>query len=432
MHVRHRRWKLKDRRKGFHDCFTLMTYNVLSDTLAQRHPQLYSHSSNSDMRWRNRAEVILRDIEYLAPDVLCLQEVEPRAFETVFQSRLGRLGYTGRYCRRLGDAVDGCALFYKHNVFALRHAEDLDFKSVTGKDNVAIIAVFDLIEHSSTPLSYSSSSNSTRSSTSSVNSSGSNLQPSSSTRSVCVATTHLLFNTKRGLLKLAQLHSLTQRCQQLASRYNTLYSTVICGDMNMTEESAMYHYMLAGETEPFLLNENFISGQIRMSSSQPDTPYSILEHRRRSRVELVSAPGEPGSNQFAHEPVCFMGNSLDPVYSLLGSKTGLVRHGFYFRDAVLGLDRDSGYNGIGYCAGELDRYYSTWHSASQALVDFIFHSDMHSSDTGQPPSAADSKSRLAVKQVLELPRRTDGIAPRMPSHSVPSDHVPLMVQFAFV
>ncbi|KAJ3229023.1 hypothetical protein HDU81_005707 [Chytriomyces hyalinus] len=346
-----------------------MTYNVLSDTLAQRHPHLYNHSTNFDMRWKNRAEVILRDIEYLVPDVLCLQEVEPRAFEAVFQFRLAKLGYTGRYCRRLGDAVDGCALFYKHTMFNLRHAEDLDFKTVTGKDNVAIIAVLDLIEHSASPLSNSSSSNSARSSKSSVNSSTSNLQPSTSTRSVCVATTHLLFNTKRGLLKLAQLHSLTQRCQQLASRHNTLYSTIICGDMNMTEESAMYHYMLAGETEPFLLHENFISGQIRMTSTQAETPYSILEHRRRSRAESTSPPGEGDLNQLASDPVRFTGKGSDPVYSLLGSKTGLVQHGFYFRDAVLGRDRDSGYNGIGYCAGELDRYFSTWHSASQALVD---------------------------------------------------------------
>ncbi|CAN0400311.1 unnamed protein product, partial [Laminaria digitata] len=90
-----------------------------------------------------------------------------------------------------------------------------------------------------------------------------------------IANTHLLFNPKRGDIKMAQLMMLTGRVQRSTSitthaacvsnssshrnshtQTHTPYplsrsckadGVIICGDFNMTPDSACYHYMTKGE-----------------------------------------------------------------------------------------------------------------------------------------------------------------------------------------
>ena len=47
------------------------------------------------------------------PDVLCLQEVHARHFDSHFLPNLRAHGYEGVYKKRTGDKEDGCATFYK-------------------------------------------------------------------------------------------------------------------------------------------------------------------------------------------------------------------------------------------------------------------------------------------------------------------------------
>ncbi|CAM9846707.1 unnamed protein product, partial [Hapterophycus canaliculatus] len=74
-----------------------------------------------------------------------------------------------------------------------------------------------------------------------------------------IANTHLLFNPKRGDIKAAQLMVLTSKVERYAracgetstSTRRTPKSSgadgvMICGDFNMTPDSALYHYMVEG------------------------------------------------------------------------------------------------------------------------------------------------------------------------------------------
>lgn len=54
------------------------------------------------------AEILEND-----PDVLCLQEVHCRHFDSHFHPNLRAHGYEGAYKKRTGDKEDGCATFYK-------------------------------------------------------------------------------------------------------------------------------------------------------------------------------------------------------------------------------------------------------------------------------------------------------------------------------
>ncbi|KAB1212655.1 hypothetical protein CJ030_MR5G009697 [Morella rubra] len=57
---------------------------------------------------------------------------------------LVKAGYAGSYKRRTGDAVDGCAMFWKANEFRLLEAESIEFKGFGLRDNVAQLSAFEI------------------------------------------------------------------------------------------------------------------------------------------------------------------------------------------------------------------------------------------------------------------------------------------------
>ncbi|ORY43732.1 hypothetical protein BCR33DRAFT_850934 [Rhizoclosmatium globosum] len=393
------------------DSFTVMSYNGLADTLLHRHPHLYRHLPHNLLAWAVRVKAIGDEISRFSPDVVCLQEVEPSAFKNDFQKMLEK-DYKGIYCRRLGDAVDGCALFYRTDKIKLMHSENLNFKALTQKDNVALLAVLQLRPFKSQttpPISFSP--------------------------------------------------LISYPCEQLSKNYGHL-STIITGDFNMTEESVMYHYMRTGETEPFLFHENYSSGQNRITANGNPTPYcypyDILEERKHIRSSGDASKCIPLIRPQAAAD--------QRVLDFCGGSDGLMRHNFKFEDAILGNRHGD------------TRYYSTCHAAGQQLVDFIFFSpppttpsksdsssSLASSSSSDTLVSSSPSSTLTVLQYLEPPiiqldgrndsdshhgaKRNHGHRhhgqqayrkaqnhpkDQMPRRGVPSDHIPLVVEFGFI
>ncbi|CAB4062034.1 ANGEL [Lepeophtheirus salmonis] len=56
--------------------FTVMSYNILSDSLMAFHTELYRGCKNDDLIWINRWPRILKEIRSISPDVLALQEAQ--------------------------------------------------------------------------------------------------------------------------------------------------------------------------------------------------------------------------------------------------------------------------------------------------------------------------------------------------------------------
>ncbi|XP_077236651.1 carbon catabolite repressor protein 4 homolog 5-like [Tasmannia lanceolata] len=53
-------------------------------------------------------------------------------------------GYIGSFKRRTGEAMDGCAIFWKENLFCLLEGESIEFKGFGLRDNVAQLFVFEV------------------------------------------------------------------------------------------------------------------------------------------------------------------------------------------------------------------------------------------------------------------------------------------------
>ena len=99
------------------DLITLVSYNVLADSYVRR--ERYPDVPESDLDPSLRRRRLINELQALDADVLCLQELERRTFDSV----LGVLcsnGFDGAYRGKARGQPDGCGCFYRRDRIAVR------------------------------------------------------------------------------------------------------------------------------------------------------------------------------------------------------------------------------------------------------------------------------------------------------------------------
>jgi mRNA deadenylase 3'-5' endonuclease subunit Ccr4 len=101
---------------------TIASYNILAD--AYMRPRWFAHClpEHLDPSWRRPA--LASRIEELDADVVCLQEVEDEAFRAIAQ-RLEPRGYAGHHALKAKGQPEGCAVFYRSDMLAMRSVRSL-------------------------------------------------------------------------------------------------------------------------------------------------------------------------------------------------------------------------------------------------------------------------------------------------------------------
>ncbi|XP_062522070.1 protein angel homolog 2-like [Corticium candelabrum] len=239
----------REDRQNVHS-LTLATYNVLSDQQVRLNSQLYRHLPEHILSWRYRSQLIVQEVAFFNSDVLCLQEVDERHYHHYFAPMLNGYGYTGWYEKRTGDKPDGCAIFWKYDVFQRALAKSVRFRvpgcDVLDRDNVGIIVILK-IKRSGLPHDFPIA--------------------------ICVATTHLLFNEKRGDIKLAQLvllfTEISRACEQFRLQNPRHHVFLLfCGDLNICPFSPLYSFITTGTIRYQGMNRTTLSGQQRSQELQ--------------------------------------------------------------------------------------------------------------------------------------------------------------------
>uniref|UniRef100_A0A182SWZ4 Endo/exonuclease/phosphatase domain-containing protein n=1 Tax=Anopheles maculatus TaxID=74869 RepID=A0A182SWZ4_9DIPT len=106
--------------------FTLMNYNILAQDLLDSHAQLYSEHDPEALPWKKRSKRLTAEIANIDPDILCVQELQESHIDA-FCSRL-KQDYGMLYKKRTGgDKTDGCALFYRRDLFDLVNHHKVEF-----------------------------------------------------------------------------------------------------------------------------------------------------------------------------------------------------------------------------------------------------------------------------------------------------------------
>ncbi|KAG6739323.1 hypothetical protein POTOM_056916 [Populus tomentosa] len=178
-------------------------------------------------------------------------------------------GYSGIWKMRTGNAIDGCAVFWRTSSyemltsqhqetvlqdftvmkfqslgspvlsrFRLVHEESIEFNKHGLRDNVAQICVLELIKQDNTA--------------------DTSTLPTSSTSSnkVLICNIHVLYNPKRGDIKLGQVRMLLDRAHAVSKTWNDA-PVILCGDFNCTPKVTSMMFVLLHQSPLY----NFISEQ---------------------------------------------------------------------------------------------------------------------------------------------------------------------------
>ncbi|CAI5696773.1 protein angel homolog 1 isoform X3 [Oreochromis niloticus] len=226
--------------------FTVMSYNILAQDLLEANQQLYTHCPLEVLDWHYRCNLLLKEIEQWLPDILCLQEVQENHYHEQLHPALSQMGYTCVYKRRTGTKTDGCATCFRSS-FSQVAATHLEFfkpeTELLDRHNVGIVLLL-------RPLVNWGS------------------QVKEVGPPLCVANTHLLFNPRRGDVKLAQLaillaeiDSMIKSCKAKGEHCNV----IMCGDFNSVPHMPLYQLITTSQLHYQNLPAWMVSGQEDLS-----------------------------------------------------------------------------------------------------------------------------------------------------------------------
>lgn len=221
-----RRWRNTPAmvRRGPDDLpFTFMSYNILAQDLLEMHEDLYDQHDAVTLSWSHRYDRLMSEINFIRPDILCLQELQEDHKEQ-FSSGLANFNYDIIYKKRTGEKTDGCAIYYRRDLFELLDKQEVEYYQPNVKrldrENVAIIAKLGV--------------------------------KSNPTQRLVVATTHLLYNPRRQDIRLAQIQVLLAELDRLSfiGRYENgtpkYAPTIVSGDFNLQPYTAPYVLITTG------------------------------------------------------------------------------------------------------------------------------------------------------------------------------------------
>uniref|UniRef100_A0A3B4UQB7 Protein angel homolog 1 n=1 Tax=Seriola dumerili TaxID=41447 RepID=A0A3B4UQB7_SERDU len=226
--------------------FSVMSYNILSQELLQDNDYLYKHCDPAVLPWEYRLPNLLTEIQQLDADILCLQEVQEDHYENQIKPALQRLGYQCEYKKRTGRKPDGCAIIFKSSRLSLLSSNPVEFlrpsDALLDRDNVGLVVLLrpNHASNQSDPSAF-----------------------------ICVANTHLLYNPRRGDIKLAQLAILLAEISRLSRLPDgSTNPVVLCGDFNSTPWSPLYSFLTTGCLDYRGLPIGMVSGQENVPRAQ--------------------------------------------------------------------------------------------------------------------------------------------------------------------
>lgn len=108
--------------------FVITSYNILAQSLYERHPTLYLSHDEEYLQWPYRLNCIVQELIELRPSILTLQEVQDVHLGEI-EAALAPLQYAKPlYKQRTAiELDDGCAIFYDPKKFHLLEHQYVEY-----------------------------------------------------------------------------------------------------------------------------------------------------------------------------------------------------------------------------------------------------------------------------------------------------------------
>eukprot|EP00916_Digyalum_oweni_P021959 GHVL01036393.1.p1 GENE.GHVL01036393.1~~GHVL01036393.1.p1 ORF type:complete len:445 (-),score=87.69 GHVL01036393.1:96-1430(-) len=389
----------------------VLSFNILAECYVG---SFYKINPKDVMKSSAREDAVLSELERYSPDVIALQEVEEAFWNNKLKTALEKNGYKGIIDMKKCEKVDGLVTMWKDDRFYM-----IDRKCVIQPKSQGeyargqVSSVVTLVGHDSKkdPVPF------------------------------IIASTHLLYNPKRGDIKLMQLSKLLDETYKSKKRcedsQNIIPALIICGDFNFCPQSPLYTFMIERQIEFAHYEPKKLSGQYLMEihdfykidqdgHNGLGGTLPVISHDMRCREKNVSDDMRCRKNH-ASDDMAYCGNRLSNkmVWSKakehFDNKT-VTR--WYHEDnpeVILRhpMQLKSAYSTKHSCFPYVSEpAYTGYHSTQKGVVDYIFYDH-----TG-----------LEVLQLLEMPDMHEIIrAGEMPNTMwPPSDHLSLIVDFQYV
>ncbi|KAI1728214.1 endonuclease/Exonuclease/phosphatase family domain-containing protein [Ditylenchus destructor] len=358
---------------------SVVTYNVLCQSTINRTMYLYRHlrgERSKYLTWLERSKLLVIEFDRLQADVFCLQEVEEEHFIDFFQPYFAQRGFIGLYNRRTNNFPDGCAIFYSTKLFKFIASVDVTFnlkKNGMDRDNVGQIVVLEIF--------------------------GTRTQ-------ICVSNTHVLFNMRRGDVKLNQCEYLLNRLSeveesiraQASSSGKTFAGHILCGDFNIEPFSPIYNFIVEGCIKTGIFSASNLAFEMECLDLQEAAAGSCIFTSTDLNAKLMES---------------YMG--VGPGKGSPRKKVKEITHCFSFASVYEHKLVDG------------TKEISTYHKDA-GCPDFIFYSV---AATKSETNSTISEAFLRLRKRLSLPCHRDlhNSCGPLPNEQAGSDHLPLMAQF---
>ncbi|XP_028844782.1 protein angel homolog 1 isoform X2 [Denticeps clupeoides] len=402
--------------------FTVMSYNILAQDLLEANRELYVHCPEEVLEWNLRVQNILQEIQMWDPDILCLQEVQEDHYTEQLWPVLSDIGYTCIYKCRTGMKTDGCLVCYRGDRFSQLSVSLLELRRVDcellNRDNVAIVLL---------------------------------LRPSVPRRGgeeaaapICVANTHLLFNPRRGDVKLAQLALVLAEVDRTVARCRAggeECEVILCGDLNSVPNMSLYQFITTGQLLYHGLPAWMISGLEDLSYQThprrlfaPLWPGSLgLSHTCQFSRDIVPQLQTSERLRYSHDflrqlrycqAACERPCDLELIVGVTDNAPDLEtkpQSSSFTKTISHGLNLQSAYSH--HVVGSDQSGVTTLHSEVGATVDYIFYS------AGGRGARGHAGGLTLIGRLALLSERNLWSVGGLPNAVFPSDHLSLLAKF---
>ena len=328
-HKSSRKWTKFNKEKK--NAFTIVSYNILSQKILDNHLYLYNNILESKIRMKT----LYHELKSYAAQIICLQEVEPHTLKILRKcvwSRNNEIDVAYSQCDP--PRTDGCAILVDSQRFSIINIKKINLNANENKPNTGIVVTLN-------------------------DKQGDNI--------LIIACTHLLFNPKRGDIRLNQCISFIKEIEEAKSKINTQKNVkvIVTGDFNSYPNSAIYSYLIKGYINKDALTKRTIN------DNNKEHPFNYVNQR------------------------CI--TNLKP-YPDININCNLISHSLELKSI--------------YAINEGENAFTTYiPNGTKACVDYIFASNLI------------PIGRLEIPLVEELRKG-------LPSQKYPSDHVALVARFA--
>ena len=380
----------------------IMSYNILAPSLLFSSVRLPEEilEFNEIYQWPYRSKLIIEIILKLQIDIICFQELEEEDNED-FLNKLKENNFDYRFKKRPKqnkiELKEGCGIFYNINKFELIESFELEYKCkdsfIVNKENVAI---FILLKNK---IEYKNAKNNDL---------------------LLIVCSHLLFNDKRGDIKLGQIYELQKSISAIKIKYKQFNIRIIfCCDLNSTEISNIYEYLTNNFLNCEFVDIRILSGQKYSKFKSNEFNYEYYMNKKKINLTLDYSNFENNQNWF---------NEIINVYPIIkqnedklnkNTKIELIKNEYYDESENLILKNE---NVLISCYKEIignEPEITFYTDGYRGTVDYIFH----------------SINNLKAKQILKIPSISDLENKEInliPNENNPSDHFPIVSDIEFI